>query len=71
MDSTSFRYMLALTVHLLLDISLFDVVTTYMYGNFDTTLYLTPLLDFLPSPISASLGKFSGLKLQKALYGLK
>ena len=48
-----------------------DVVTTYLYGNLDMLLYISPPPDFfpkLPTPIPE---KFVGLRICKALYGLK
>ena len=41
MDTTSFRYLLAMVLHLFLDIYLLDVITTYLYDILDTALYIT------------------------------
>ena len=46
MDTTSFRYLLALKVHMNLHIYLLDVVTAYLHGELDFVLYLAPPLDF-------------------------
>jgi hypothetical protein len=66
-----FRYLLALKVHLSLQINLLDVVTAYLHGKLDTILYLAPPPGFqkhLPKP---NLGRFVGLRIYKALYSLK
>ena len=49
MDSVSFRYLLALSIQLSLKVYLLDVVTAYLHGNLDTTLYLNPPPGFLKS----------------------
>ena len=71
LDITSFRYMLAFAVHFGLEIFLMDVVTTYLYGNLDMILYISPPPDFLPRLPIPSSGKFLSLHICKALYGLK
>jgi hypothetical protein len=71
MDSTSFRYFLALSVQLALNIFLLDVVTAYLHGNLNITLHLLPPSGFLKSIPRPKLGKFIGLRICKALYGLK
>ena len=71
MDTTSFIYLLALAVYFSLDIFLLDVVTTYLYETLDILLYIFPPHGFLPNVPTPSLGKFTGLKMSKALYGLK
>lgn len=58
MDSTSFRYMLALAVHLSLDTYLMDVVITYLYGKLDADLYIALPPDFLREPTPTELGKY-------------
>ena len=49
MDCVSFRYLLALTVHIALKIYLMDVVTAYLYGTLDSILHINPPPGFLKS----------------------
>ena len=60
MDTTSFRYLLALKVHLNLHIYLLDVVTTYLHGELDSLLYLVPPPGFPKSKANPKPGKFAG-----------
>jgi hypothetical protein len=71
MDTTSFRYLLALSIQFTLKIYLLDVVTAYLHGNLDTKLHLTPPPGFLKSIPKPKPGKFTGLRICKALYGPK
>lgn len=72
MDSTSFRYLLGLAVQYSLETQLMDVVTAYLYGPLDADIYIRPPPEFLTEVTPADTpGKFSGLKLLRALYGLK
>ena len=71
MDTTSFRCLLALSIQFTLKIYLLDVVTSYLHGNLDTKLHLTPPPGFLKSIPKPKPGKFTGLRICKALYGLK
>ena len=72
MDSTTFRYLLGLAVQNSLETQLLDVVTAYLYGPLDANLYIKPPPDFLSQSIKPDSSKsFSGLKLQRALYGLR
>ena len=71
MDTTSFRYLLALKVHLSLKIYLLDVVTAYLHGTLDSVMYLAPPLGFLNTTINPKPCRCAGLRLCKALYGLK
>ena len=71
MDTISFRYFLALSVQLSLKIYLMDVVTAYLHGNLDTKLYLKHPPGFLKSIPNPKPGKFAGLRICEALYGLK
>ena len=72
MDSITFRYLIGMAVHFTLEMRLMDVVTAYLYGSLETNLYMKvpPGLEHtsLPAPIA---GKHRGVKLQRALYGLK
>ena len=72
MDSGTFWYLIGLAVHLSLQIQLLDVITAYLHGPLETRLYIKPLLLFsdtkLPPPQPR---QFSGLRIQKVLYGLK
>lgn len=71
LDIISFRYLLALAVHFSLEIFLMDVVTTYLYGNLDMQIYISPPPDLFPKLLTPSSGKFLGFKINKALYDLK
>lgn len=71
MDTISFRYLLALKVHLSLQIYLLDVVIAYLHGKLDLVLYLSPPPGFQKSLPTPKPGKFVGLRIYKALYGLK
>lgn len=71
MDSTTFRYLLTLAVQSGLQTRLMDVVTTYLYGNLDTEIYIEPPPNYVDHTPSSSRGKFTGLRICKALYGLK
>lgn len=71
MDCVSFRYLLALTVHIALKIYLMDVVTAYLHGTLDSTLHIIPPSGFLEFEPKPNPGRFVGLRICKALYGLK
>jgi hypothetical protein len=71
MDTTSFKYLLALKVHLSLNIYLLDVVTAYLHGTLDFVLYLAPPRGFLNNIPNPKPDRFVGLRLCKALYDLK
>lgn len=71
MGSTSFRYLVSLTVQMALETRLLDVVTAYLYGDLDTHIHIKPPPEFLPHTTPAQLGRLSGLRICKALYGLK
>ena len=72
MDAGTFRYLLGLYVQLSLQTLMLDVVTAYFHGPLETKIFIKPPPLFsevpLPSPRS---GHFSGLRLHKALHGLK
>ena len=72
MDSGTFCYLLGMVVHHTLEIHLLDIVTAYLYGPLDATVYISPPPDFLPGSLFDSKhDSYSRLRLQKALYGLK
>lgn len=71
MDTVSFKYLLALPVQFSLKIYLLDIVTAYLHGNLDTTLHLTPPPGIMRSIPNPRPGKFTGLRICEALYGLK
>ena len=71
MDTTSFRYLLTFIVNFFLDIYLLDVITAYLYGTLDTNLYITLPPDYFLAIPPVKPDKYSGLKILKALYGLK
>lgn len=71
MDCVSFRYVLAITVHIALKIYLMDVVTAYLHGTLDSTLHIRFPPGFLESEPKLNPGRFVGLWICKALYGLK
>lgn len=72
MDSITFRYIIGMTVHATLEMHLMDVVTAYLYGSLDTNIYMKvpPGLE-TGIPNQPALGKYRGIKLCNALYGLK
>jgi hypothetical protein len=59
MDTTSFRYLLALKVHLSLRIYLLDVVTAYLHGTLDYVLYLAPPPGFLNNILNPKPDRFA------------
>ena len=64
-----FRNLLSLVVDKKLEIRLMDVVTTYLYGNLDTDIYMrifAGLVEFQHSQRQPRC-----LKFERALYGLK
>lgn len=63
MDTISFRYLLALKVHLSLQIYLLDVVIAYLHGKLDLVLYLSPPPGFQKSLPTPKPGKFVGLRI--------
>ena len=71
MDMISFRFLLALSVQLLLHIFLLDVVTAYLHDVLDTKLFIVPPPGFLKNLPTAAPNKHIGLQILKALYGLK
>ena len=72
MDSGTFRYLLGMAVQYSLDTQLLDVVTAYLYSPLDAQLYIRPPPEFLDqAPPEDTNGNYSGLRLQKELYGLK
>ncbi|KAK9932128.1 hypothetical protein M0R45_019377 [Rubus argutus] len=72
MDVITFRYLISLVVSEKLNMQLMDVVTTYLYGDLDTEIYMKV-------PDGLSLPKSSGsrprsafaIRLKRSLYGLK
>lgn len=60
-------HFLLLSVCLVVHFFPLDVITTYLYETLDTDLYT----DFLSAIRPAKPDKYSGLKIQKSLYGLK
>lgn len=48
-----------------------DVVTAYLHGTLDIPIFLKPPPDFLPAPPTPADGKFVGIQVCKALYGLR
>lgn len=71
MDSSSFRYLLGLAVQLTLETRFLDVITAYLYDELDADIHIRPPPDFLDHIPTTQPGKYSGLKLRKALYELK
>ena len=71
LDITTFRYLLAFAIHFGLEINLMDVGTAYLYGNLDMVLYISPPPYFLPKLPVPLPGRFLGLRIRKALYGLR
>ena len=72
MDTGTFTYLLGLSVQLSLQTLMLDVVTAYLHGPLETKLFIKPPPLFSEVPFSSPRpSHFSGLKLHKALYGLK
>ena len=72
MDSGTFCYLLGLAVQLSLQTQLLDVVTAYLHGPLETRLYIKlPPLFCETKLLPPQPGHFSGLQIQKVLYGLK
>ena len=69
MDSTTFKYLISLTVSASLKMNLMDVVIAYLYGNLDIKLYMKVLIKLKPEhPIK---DKDICVKFLRSLYGLK
>lgn len=71
MDTISFRFILALTVQLSLHIYLVDVVTAYLHGVLDSTLFILPPPRFLHHVPTPQPDRHTSLQILKVLYGLK
>ena len=69
MDVITFRYLISLTVSKGLDMSLMDVVTTYLYGFIDSDIYMK-ILEGFKLPKTTPRNMYS-IKLQRSLYRLK
>lgn len=70
-DCTSYRYLLNIAVQHALETWWMDVVTSYLYDELDTELYIKPPPDFLPHSKPSPTEQFSGLQICKALCELK
>ncbi|BBH03062.1 Disease resistance protein CC-NBS-LRR class family [Prunus dulcis] len=72
MDTITFRYLISLVVSEKLEMRLMDVITTYLYGELDTDIYMKVPEGFkLPEAArNKPRGMFS-VKLRRSLYGLK
>jgi hypothetical protein len=44
-DAITFRYLISLTIHEMLDMCLMNVVTAYLYGSIDNDVYMKSLND--------------------------
>lgn len=72
MDSITFRYLLGMAVHTILEMRLMDVVTAYLYGSLHANIYMKVPSGLETTNFPESIhGKYRGVKLQRALYGLK
>ena len=69
MDATAYRYLLALAAHYDLETETMDVVTAYLYGDLDRTIYMDAPEGY-QDEMRATLRR-PVVRLQKALYGLK
>ncbi|KAM1432928.1 hypothetical protein ACFXTO_015414 [Malus domestica] len=71
MDVITFRYLIILVVSEKLSIQLMDVVTAYLYGDLDTTIYMKVPEGFIlaGSNISKPRNTLS-IRLRCSLYGL-
>jgi len=71
-DSIIFRCLLGMVVHTMFEMRLMDVVTVYLYGYFNTNIYMKVLLGLNTTIASAPIpGKYCGVKIQCSLYDLK
>ena len=72
MDSITFRYLLGMAVHSILEMRLMDVVTAYLYGSLNVDIYMKVPHGLESTTQQTTIpGKHRGVKLQRALYGLK
>ena len=72
MDAGTFRYLLGFSVQFSLQALMLDVMTAYLHGPLETQLFLKPPPSFSKVPLPPPRpGQFSGLRLYKALYGLR
>ena len=71
-NATTFRYLISLIAHEGLNFHMMDVVTAYLYGSFDSDIYMKIPKGFnLPDANSSGSGEDYSIKLIKSLYGLK
>ena len=70
-DAITFRFLISLTIHEMLEICLMDVVTTYLYGLIDNDVYMKIPEGFKrPETYNSNPQKAYSIKLQNSLYGL-
>ena len=69
MDAVAYRFLLAMAAHYSLETETMDVVTAYLYGELDRTIYMEAPEGY-QDEIRTSLQR-PVVRLQKALYGLK
>ena len=66
MDAITFRYLINLAVSKNLEIRLMDVVTAYLYGLFDSDIYIKISEEFkMPEASSSKPKELFSIKLQK------
>ena len=72
MDAITFRFLMSLAADKNLEMRLMDVVTTYLYGSFDTDIYMKVSDGYkMPEALSSKPKELCTIKLQRSLYGLK
>ena len=68
----TFRYLIILTIHEMLDMCLMNVVTAYLYGSIDNDVYMKISEGFkMSEAYNSNPQKVYSIKLQRFLYGLK
>ena len=71
-NAITFRYLISLTVSEGFDMSLMDVVTTYLYGSLDSYIYMKIPKEFkMPEVYNSIYRDMCSIKLQMSLYCLK
>ena len=72
MDVIMFRYLISLVVSEKLNMQLMDVVTTYLYGDLDTEIYMKVAEGLPLTGLNSSRPRNTlSIRLMRLLYGLK
>ena len=71
-DAITFRYLISLVVSKKLEMRFMKVITAYLYGSFDSDIYMKIPKGFkMHEALSSKLKDLYSIKLQRSLYGLK